>query len=94
MKDSQLTRLDFLKGACAGTIAAMVPFRGQAAQIKLRPNIDSVARGELTLSAVNIPRKQVMDIRLVTLTPLKSKRRNSKSRKKIGALRQARNLSF
>ena len=39
MKHSQLTRRDFLRGACAGTIAAMVPFRKLAAQTKQRPNI-------------------------------------------------------
>ena len=39
MKYSQITRRDFLRGACAGTLAAAVPFRGQAAQTKQRPNI-------------------------------------------------------
>jgi len=54
MKHSQLTRRDFLRGACAGTIAAMVPFRGQAARIKERPNIvvilsDDQGWGDLSL---------------------------------------------
>jgi arylsulfatase A-like enzyme len=39
MKQSQLTRRNFLKASCAGTIAVMVPFRPQAAQIKQQPNI-------------------------------------------------------
>jgi len=39
MKHLQITRRDFLKGTCAGTIAAIVPFRLQADQTKLRPNI-------------------------------------------------------
>jgi len=33
MKHSQLTRRDFLKSACVGAFAAVVPFRGQAALI-------------------------------------------------------------
>jgi arylsulfatase A-like enzyme len=39
MQHPQLTRRNFLKGACAGTIAAMVPFGVQAAQTKQQPNI-------------------------------------------------------
>jgi arylsulfatase A-like enzyme len=39
MKHLQITRRDFLKASCAGTIAAIVPFSLQAAQIKQRPNI-------------------------------------------------------
>jgi len=39
MKHSKLTRRNFLRGACAGTIAAMVPFHRLAAQTKQRPNI-------------------------------------------------------
>ncbi|MHC4190461.1 MAG: twin-arginine translocation signal domain-containing protein [Planctomycetota bacterium] len=38
MKHLQLSRRDFLKGACAGTLAAVVPIRGQAAQANKRPN--------------------------------------------------------
>ena len=76
MKYSQITRRDFLKGACAGTLAAMVPFRGQAAQTKQRPNIvvilsDDQGRGELTLSAPDVPGRQVMEVRVVMLTLLK-----------------------
>ena len=39
MQHPQLTRRSFLKGACAGTIAAIVPFGVRAAQTKQRPNI-------------------------------------------------------
>jgi arylsulfatase A-like enzyme len=39
MKHPQLTRRDFLKGACAGTIAAVFPFGVQATQTKQRPNV-------------------------------------------------------
>ncbi|MHC4684111.1 MAG: sulfatase-like hydrolase/transferase [Planctomycetota bacterium] len=39
MKHLQLSRRDFLKGACAGTLAAVVPIRGQAAQANKRPNV-------------------------------------------------------
>jgi len=39
MKHSQLTRRDFLKSACVGTLAAVVPLRGQAAQVNERPNV-------------------------------------------------------
>jgi len=39
MKHVQLTRRDFLKRACAGALAAAVPFRGQAAPTAERPNI-------------------------------------------------------
>ena len=54
MKYSQLTRRDFLKGFCAGTVTAMVPFHGQAAQTKHRPNIvvilsDDQGWGDLSL---------------------------------------------
>ena len=54
MKHSQLTRRDFLRGTLAGTIAAIVPFRGQAAKIKKQPNIvvilsDDQGWGDLSL---------------------------------------------
>ena len=54
MKYSQLTRRDFLKGFCAGSVTAMVPFHGQAAQTKHRPNIvvilsDDQGWGDLSL---------------------------------------------
>jgi len=39
MKHSTWTRRDFLKSACAGAIAAAIPFRGQAASANERPNI-------------------------------------------------------
>ena len=39
MKHLQLGRRDFLKGVCAGALAAAVPSRGQAAQKKDIPNI-------------------------------------------------------
>jgi len=39
MKHLQLGRRDFLKGVCAGALAAAVPLRGQAAQKRDLPNI-------------------------------------------------------
>jgi len=39
MKHLNLNRRDFLKGACAGTLIAAIPFRLRAAQTKKRPNI-------------------------------------------------------
>ena len=39
MKHSQLTRRDFLKSVCTGTLAVVVPFRMQAASSVKRPNV-------------------------------------------------------
>ena len=39
MKHSQLTRRDFLKSVCTGTLAVVVPFRMQAASSAKRPNV-------------------------------------------------------
>ena len=39
MRATELTRRDFLKGACAGTLAISFPRRGQAARIDEPPNI-------------------------------------------------------
>ena len=39
MRHSQLTRRDFLKTVCAGTLSAVVPLPGQAAQQDERPNV-------------------------------------------------------
>jgi len=54
MKYSQPTRRDFLKGALAGTITAMIPFQSRADQAKQRPNIvvilsDDQGWGDLSL---------------------------------------------
>jgi hypothetical protein len=65
MQHPQLTRRGFLKGACAGTIAAVFPFGARAARTKQRPNIvvilsddqgwgDLRLHGNLNIETLNI----------------------------------------